>query len=69
MNSVPPPLNYKHAGAEVHLGKSDSYPEIPVLLDVGDHDIRKYVAALESGGKTDSETKSAATRQWLLDRI
>lgn len=65
VNSVPPPLNYVHAGNEVHLGKKDNYPDVPVLIDVGDHDIAKYVAALENPKAEATETKSIATRNWI----
>lgn len=63
--AVPPPLDYVHVGQEVHLGAVDRYPDVPILLDVGDHDIKKYIAALQSGNDRLTETKKPATRIWL----
>ena len=63
--SVVPPVGYVHVGAEVHLGPTDPYPDVPVLLDVGDHDIAKYTRAVAAPDAC-KESKPAATRNWLL---
>ena len=62
--SCVPPIGYCHVGTEVHLGPPDRYPDVPVLLDVGDHNIKKYNDGLEAPDNT-VETKAPATRDWL----
>lgn len=62
--SALPPIDYKHVGRELHLGPTDHFPEIPIMFDVGDHDIAKYNAALASPDQA-KETKPASTRAWL----
>lgn len=62
--AVPPPLNYTHVGVSLHLGPEDDFPEIPILLDIGDHDIAKYVAHLQQP-EASQETKTPATRSWM----
>ena len=64
VKAVPPPLNYTHVGVPLHLGPEDDFPDIPILLDVGDHDIAKYVDHLQQP-ETSQETKTAATRSWM----
>ena len=59
-----PPVGYGHVGTELHLGPPDRYPDIPVLFDVGDHDIERYVLALEAS-EAQPETKSPSIREWI----
>lgn len=59
-----PPVDYKHVGRELHLGPTDQFPDIPLMFDVGDHDIAKYAAALASPEQA-KETKPASTLSWL----
>lgn len=60
-----PPIDYKHVGSEVHMGAIDRHPDVPLLIDVGDHDISKYIAALQNGGDDKVERKNTATKSWL----
>lgn len=62
--SIIPPVNYAHVDSELHIGPPDQYPELPVLLDIADHDISKYTADVENPAAA-SESKSATTRDWL----
>ena len=55
VNSIVPPIDYTHVGSEFHLGPVDNYPEVPVLLDVPDHDIAKYVQNLENPEQAHTE--------------
>lgn len=43
VNSIIPPIHYHHVGEEYHLGPPDPLPDIPILMDVGDHYIQNYV--------------------------
>lgn len=58
INSCIPPLEYVHAGKEIHLGAADRCPDVPVLLDIGDHDIKKYIAALQSNQSLNTRVTS-----------
>lgn len=62
--AIVPPICYVHVGTEMHLGPKDDYPDIPVILDVADHDIATYVRNLAKP-EGSSEAKPAATRDWL----
>ncbi len=62
--AIVPPLDYVHVGCEVHLGPADNYPEVPVLLDVGDHSVAAYVKNLETP-ETAKQVAPAATKNWL----
>lgn len=62
--AIVPPISYVHVGTEMHLGPKDDYPDIPVILDVADHDIATYVAHL-ARPEASTEAKSPATRSWL----
>lgn len=46
VDSCVPPIDYQHVGSEIHLGAADTHPNLPLLTDVRDHDIARYVAAL-----------------------
>ncbi len=65
INKVPPPVGYAHVGAEVHIGRPDPYPAIPLFTDIPDHDILQgYVRGLQ----TDAPQANAIPRShanWL----
>lgn len=62
--AIVPPIDYCYVGYEVHLGPTDNYPEVPVLLDVGDHSTINYVRNLETP-ETAIQIVPAATKSWL----
>lgn len=65
VNSVLPPIDYVHAGQEVHLGPSDPCPDIPVLFHISDHDIAEYIARLLQ----QPVNKPTVHRDWLATRV
>lgn len=65
--SCVPPIDYWHVGPESHLGEADPFSDIPVLLDVGDHDMVKYVAAIQTPAAAQATVPAASsTGSWLL---
>lgn len=64
VNSCLPPINYQHVGIEIHMGAIDEHPDLPLLIDIGDHDIKNYIVALQNGGNDKAERKDTA-RNWL----
>lgn len=44
---VPMSFDYTHAGAEQHIGKTDTHPAVPLFTDIQDHDLAKsYIPLL-----------------------
>lgn len=44
---VPLPMGYRHAGRELHIGKLDNHPYVPLMTDIKDHDLGKsYIPLL-----------------------
>ena len=67
--SIVPPIEYKHAGSEVHIGTTDNYPDLPMLFDVGDHDIKNYITGLQKQGGGCTESKSVILRNWIQNLL
>lgn len=62
-----PPIDYWHVGPETHLGESDPYWDIPVLFDLGDHDMVNYVSAIQNPAAVQAAVPaSSSTGSWLL---
>ena len=65
-----PPIDYVHVTEETHLGERDPYPEIPVMFDVGDHSIAKYVASIQNPDVSMATVPLASNiGRWLLDAL
>ncbi len=60
-----PPISYSHVGYEIHNGPVDPYPDVPVLIDIPDHDIAGYVKALQNPDVVES-TVPEKTTTWLM---
>jgi len=60
-----PPLAYSHVGYELHLGPEDFIPDVPVLIDVLDHSMARYLQALEKPEEAVSATPEP-TSNWVL---
>ena len=60
VDSIIPPIIYRHVGnTYVHIGRSDPFEDISLMIDICDHDISKYVANLQK------DDKSEMTLGWL----
>lgn len=68
VSCTPPPINFHHVGEEYHLGPPDPLPDIPILLDVGDHYIQNYVKHLLDPD-TAYPTAKKSTHVWYQDII
>lgn len=63
-----PPLGYSHCGSELHFGPKDFLSDVPLLLDVLDHCMTRYLDAIEMPEKAQAATP-AATSNWLLKTL
>lgn len=62
-----PPIDYWHACPETHLGEADPYDNIPVFLHIPDHNMAKYVSAIQNSATTQAAVPaSSSTGSWLL---
>ena len=68
VSKVPPPLKYQHVDSELHTGAQDKYKDIAIILDVGDHDISKYIDNLETPN-VKQESKSPEVKSYLLELL
>ena len=60
VDSIIPPIIYRHVGnTYVHIGRSDPFEDISLMIDIADHDIVRYVANLQK------DDKSEMTLDWL----
>lgn len=65
--AILPPVDYWHVGPETHVGEADPYENIPVLVDVGDHSMSKYVSALQNPAEAKAAVPAASPAgSWLL---
>ena len=65
--SILPPIDYWHVGPETHLGEADPCPDIPILLDVGDHDMAKYVSGIQNPAAAQAIVPAtSSTGNWLF---
>jgi predicted lipase len=65
---LPPVCDYTHVGYELHLGPRDTLPEIPVLLDLGDHSITEYEKNLARSDRVEA-TIPLVSRNWYLSVV
>lgn len=65
--AILPPIDYWHVGPETHLGETDPYGDIPVLIDAGDHSMAKYVSAIQTPVAAQAAVPAtSSTGSWLL---
>lgn len=68
--AVVPPIDYWHVSQETHLGEPDPCSDIPILLDVGDHNMGKYVSAIQNPAAAQAAVPaSSSTGSWLLKAL
>ena len=61
------PIDYSHVGPETHLGEADPCPNIPILVDVPDHEISKYVQGIQNPSRDQAAVPAASNAgSWLM---
>ncbi len=56
VTKLPLPIVYQQIQEGVHIGRADPYPNIPVLTDLPDHDMSKYILSLRNGNSSEKPT-------------
>ena len=68
---VPEGGGYVHAGEEVHIGRPDPHPELPLMTNIADHDMTAgYKANLDRDDPTDKpESFATYILMFLANRL